>query len=244
MAGGRSCRPLDGAAPAAVFAAVEAPALGPLPATPFVLATWSTGKVGPDIHVKVGPALCSVPWRLLGQQVHARCTATMVQVVHEDQVVATHVRRERGRATTVEHYPPERIAFHMRTPTWCQQVGEQVGPACCEVVATPVGGQCPVPPSRRPGRPGAAGQTHPDPPGSRVRQGDRRRRPVLPHHQGHPDRRHRGPPRPAVTPVRSAWPPVFRRSCTARKPCSSPTKTVDSHPSWSYPLRKPSPPTR
>ncbi len=33
--------------------------------TPFVLAAWSTGKVGPDIHVKVGPALYSVPWRLL-----------------------------------------------------------------------------------------------------------------------------------------------------------------------------------
>jgi len=46
VAGVRSCRPLDGAAPAVVFAAVEAPALGPLPATPFVLATWSTGKVG------------------------------------------------------------------------------------------------------------------------------------------------------------------------------------------------------
>jgi len=51
VAGVRSCRPLDGAAPAVVFAAVEAPALGPLPATPFVLATWSTGKVGPDIHL-------------------------------------------------------------------------------------------------------------------------------------------------------------------------------------------------
>jgi len=54
VAGTRSSRPLDGAAPAAVFAAVEAPALRPLPSTPFVLATWSTGKVGPDIHVKVG----------------------------------------------------------------------------------------------------------------------------------------------------------------------------------------------
>jgi len=49
VAGQRACRPLDGAAPAAVFAAVEAPALAPLPVTPFVLATWSTGKVGPDI---------------------------------------------------------------------------------------------------------------------------------------------------------------------------------------------------
>jgi len=136
VAGGRSCRPLDGAAPAAVFAAVEAPALGPLPTVPFVLATWSTGKVGPDIHVKVGPVLYSVPWRLIGQRVHARATATMVQVVHDGKVVATHVRRERGRSTTVEHYPPERIAFHMRTPTWCREVAEQVGPACCEVIAT------------------------------------------------------------------------------------------------------------
>jgi len=46
VAGARACRPLDGAAPAAVFAAVEAPALGPLPATPFVLATWSSGSPG------------------------------------------------------------------------------------------------------------------------------------------------------------------------------------------------------
>ena len=136
VAGTRSCRSLDGAAPVAVFAAVEAPALRALPATPFVLATWSTGKVGPDIHVKVGPALYSVPWRLIGQQVHARSTATMVQLVHEGAVVATHVRRERGRATTVAHYPPERIAFHMRTPTWCREVAQEVGPACAEVVAT------------------------------------------------------------------------------------------------------------
>lgn len=136
VAGARSCRSLDGAAPAAVFAAVEAPALGPLPTTPFVLATWSTGKVGPDIHIKVGPTLYSVPWRLIGQQVHARSTATMVQVVVEGKVAATHVRRERGRSTNVEHYPPERIAFHMRTPTWCRQTAEQVGPACTDVVAT------------------------------------------------------------------------------------------------------------
>ena len=47
VAGARACRPLDGAAPAAVFAAIEAAALAPLPAAPFVLATWSSAKVGP-----------------------------------------------------------------------------------------------------------------------------------------------------------------------------------------------------
>ena len=47
VAGNRACRPLDGAAPAAVFAAVELRALAPLPAAPFVLATWSCAKIGP-----------------------------------------------------------------------------------------------------------------------------------------------------------------------------------------------------
>ena len=54
VAGRRSCRPLGGAAPAAVFAAVEAPALCPLPKTPFVVATWAKAKIGSDLHARVG----------------------------------------------------------------------------------------------------------------------------------------------------------------------------------------------
>jgi hypothetical protein len=34
----------------------------------------------------------------------------------------------------VEHYPPERIAFHMRTPIWCRHA-EEIGPACSAVIA-------------------------------------------------------------------------------------------------------------
>lgn len=63
VAGRRACRPLGGAAPASVFAATEAGALTPLPARAFELAAWSRPKVGPDIHVKVGKTLYSVPWR-------------------------------------------------------------------------------------------------------------------------------------------------------------------------------------
>jgi transposase len=51
VAGRRHCRPLDGAAPAAVFEAAEKDALRPLPGEPFVLATWATAKIGPDIHL-------------------------------------------------------------------------------------------------------------------------------------------------------------------------------------------------
>ena len=81
VAGQRRCRPLDGAAPAAVFAAAEQDALAAAAcASPFVLADWSRCKVGPDIHVKVGRTLYSVPWRHIGQTLDARSTATMVQL--------------------------------------------------------------------------------------------------------------------------------------------------------------------
>jgi hypothetical protein len=61
VAGRRQCRPLGGAAPMTVFGAIEAAALLPLPPTPFTLARWSTPVVGPDIHIKVGRTLYSVP---------------------------------------------------------------------------------------------------------------------------------------------------------------------------------------
>lgn len=134
VAGQRRCRPLDGAGPAAVFAAVEADALQPLPPKPFVAAVWSTCKVGPDIHAKVGKTLYSVPWRHIGAQVDARETATVVQLFREGQLVATHGRKPAGKQTDYGHYPPEKIAFRMRTPTWCRNRAEQVGPACARVI--------------------------------------------------------------------------------------------------------------
>ena len=53
----RSHRSLDGASPVSVFDAAEAAALKPLPHNDFVVATWSTGRIGPDCHLKVGKAL-------------------------------------------------------------------------------------------------------------------------------------------------------------------------------------------
>lgn len=131
----RSCRPLDGASPAAMFAAVEAEALMPLPRKEFVLAEWSTGKVGPDIHVKVGKTLYSVPWRFIGRRVDARATSDMVQLFNDGEVIATHVRKPFGKQTDMSHYPPEKIAFAMRGPTWCRNRAEQVGPSVVAVIA-------------------------------------------------------------------------------------------------------------
>nr|WP_307237315.1 IS21 family transposase [Catenuloplanes indicus] len=135
VAGQRKHRGLDGRTPIQVFDQAEAGTLTPLPVAAFTLAEWSRAKVGSDVHVKCGKALYSVPWRLIGQLVDIRATATMVQVFHHGELVKTHVRTDRGRATDVADYPPEKIAFHTRTPQWCRDRAEQTGPATAAVVA-------------------------------------------------------------------------------------------------------------
>jgi hypothetical protein len=135
IAGRRVHRSLDGAQPAAVFAAVEADALTALPAEPFELAAWSTPKVHPDCHVKVGKALYSVPWRLIGKTVDAREADRVVEVFVDGQLIKTHRRVERGRQTDYGDYPPEKVAFFMRNPAWCRRRAAELGPAIVELIA-------------------------------------------------------------------------------------------------------------
>ena len=130
VAGRRACLPLEGAAPAAVFDAVEREAMRPLPAEPFVLASWARAKVGPDIHAQVNRVLYSVPWRHLGKTADVRITASMVQFFIGGELVKTHPRKMRGKQTDFADYPPEKIAFHMRTPQWCRRQAAGIGPSC------------------------------------------------------------------------------------------------------------------
>ncbi len=104
VAGRRPCRPLEGAAPAAVFAAVERAALRPLPAEPFVLATWARAKIGPDIHAQVDKVLYSLPWRHIGKTADVRVTATMVQFFIGGELVKSHPRKARGKQTDFGDY--------------------------------------------------------------------------------------------------------------------------------------------
>ncbi|HET6920719.1 MAG TPA: IS21 family transposase [Jiangellaceae bacterium] len=134
VAGVRAHRSLDGAAPLAVFNAVEAEALIPLPHEAFELARWSRPKVAPDCHVKVGKALYSVPWRHIGVRVDARQTDRVVELFVAGQLVKTHPRIERGRRTDYGDYPPEKVAFFMRTPTWCRHRAAEIGPHVAELI--------------------------------------------------------------------------------------------------------------
>jgi hypothetical protein len=135
VANRRQCRPLERLAPQAVFDAEEREALAPLPRDSFELARWSAPKVGPDIHVKVGKALYSVPYTHIGKTVDAREGARTVQVFLDGKLIKTHPRIERGRQTDHGDFPPEKIAFLMRTPAWCRRRAAELGESVAGVVA-------------------------------------------------------------------------------------------------------------
>lgn len=134
VAGRRHHRSLEGAQPLVVFETLEAPALGGLPAAGFELARWSRPKVGVDCHVKVAKALYSVPWRHIGRPVDAREGERTVEIFVDGQVVKTWARIERGRQTDWSDYPPEKVAFFMRTPQWCLKRAGELGPSVVAVI--------------------------------------------------------------------------------------------------------------
>jgi transposase len=134
VAGRRHHRSLEGVQPLELFHESEAPALRALPPSPFELASWSTPKVGPDCHVKVGRTLYSVPWRYLGRRLDARESDRTVEIFCDGVVIKTWARLERGRQSDWADYPPEKVAFFMRTPQWCRARARELGPHVREVV--------------------------------------------------------------------------------------------------------------
>ena len=119
-----------------------------------MLATWSTGQGRPGLHVKVGKALYSVPWRLIGQQVDARATATTVQVLHDGRG-RRHPRPSRNgaRRTDFDALPAGEDRVPHADPGLVPAAGRDDRPACQAVIGDLLDGQRPVPAPRRPGRP-------------------------------------------------------------------------------------------
>ena len=128
-------RGLDGQTPASLFTSLEADALIPLPRRPFESVVYTVGTLAPDCHVKSGKAFYSAPWRLMGQKMVVRTAGDVVQIFHNDAVVATHVWHLSGRSTNFEHYPPHKIAHTLRSVTWCRTQAEQIGPGTVAIVA-------------------------------------------------------------------------------------------------------------
>jgi transposase len=112
-----------------LFLTIDAPALRPLPADPYVYAEWKKARVGIDYHVQVDHSFYSVPYALLKQEVHVCLTARVVEIFHKGERVASHARSARsGRHVTLDaHMPPAHRAYGDWSPErlvrWAGQAG-------------------------------------------------------------------------------------------------------------------------
>lgn len=136
----RARRPRDKAKVEAGVQAVERmilAALRPLPATPYVYATWKKVRVHIDYHVEVEGHYYSVPYALVKQALEVRLTDKTVECFHKGQRVASHLRSHlKGRHTTLPgHMPKAHREYAQWTPQRLVQWAEKTGPATAGVVA-------------------------------------------------------------------------------------------------------------
>src|SRR5260370_17832852 len=67
---------------ASLYAALDRPALQPLPAERYVMAEWKTVRVNIDYHIEVDRHYSIVPYSLVGEQLEARFTTHTVDLLH------------------------------------------------------------------------------------------------------------------------------------------------------------------
>jgi transposase len=114
---------------ASAFAAIDRPAMRPLPGLRYEYAEWLRAKVNVDYHVEVDGHYYSVPHALVGQHVMARFTASVVECCFKGRRVSAHVRSyARGKHTTIAEHMPESHRRHQQwTPgrllNWAQKIG-------------------------------------------------------------------------------------------------------------------------
>jgi transposase len=112
-----------------LFAELDRPALKPLPAERFELREWAKARVNIDYHVEFERHYYSVPYRLRGEMVEIRSTATMIEIYHRGKRVASHLRsHEPYKATSLNEHRPKSHQEHLAWPpsrlvSWAQTVG-------------------------------------------------------------------------------------------------------------------------
>ena len=90
--------------------------------------TWTTARVHPDCHLQAARARYSVPFCYVGKRLDVRLGQKTVEVYDGAQLITTHIRREHGRETRLEHYPEAGQAFLRASPQACLRQAEGVGP--------------------------------------------------------------------------------------------------------------------
>ena len=116
-----------------LFESLDRPALQPLPTQPYEFARWKKVRPNIDYHVEVEGHYYSVPHQLMREQMEARFTHTMVEIIHRGRRVAAHARsyRKGGFTTEPSHRPKAHQKYLEWTPsriiTWAQKTGPHTG---------------------------------------------------------------------------------------------------------------------
>jgi transposase len=125
----------------ALFEEIEHPALRPLPSTRFEYADWQKARVNIDYHVSIEGHLYSVPYRLVHEEVEARLTGDVVEILHGRERVAAHRRSptKGGFTTLPEHMPSAHRAHAEWTPSriliWAGKVGASTRALCDAILS-------------------------------------------------------------------------------------------------------------
>ncbi len=115
-----------------VYERDERPLMGPLPAQPFVFVHRKDAKVGPDYHVQYDHHFYSVPYGLAGQRVEVFASIMLIEVLHDGQRIASHVRsHHKGGFTTdnAHRHPHHRRELEWtpeRFQSWARKLGPNV----------------------------------------------------------------------------------------------------------------------
>jgi len=114
---------------------LDRPALKALPAERFDLAQWTKCRVNIDYHVEVDHHTYSVPYQLVGQELEARYSSTVVEIYYKGRRLESYPRRYDHQPTTrPEHMPSSHRAHAEWTPSRLVHWAEKSGPACGRLV--------------------------------------------------------------------------------------------------------------
>lgn len=123
------------------FKEIDRPAMLPLPETPYEYADWIKARVHMDYHVEVQHHFCSVPHRLVREELDVRYTETIVECFFNRKRVASHARSQlKGKHTTrPEHMPRAHLEFAEWTPerfiSWATKTGPETARAIENVLS-------------------------------------------------------------------------------------------------------------
>jgi len=121
------------------FESLDKPALKPLPDYHFELEEWKLNiRVPKDYHVNIDDHYYSVPYKLVGERVDARLTDHTIEILHDTERAASHVRSWAiGQSTTVdEHRTPAHAKYAEMSPEMFIAKAGQIGPKTKFVVET------------------------------------------------------------------------------------------------------------